>query len=356
VLANRINKWLKGIQKYLFFYRDGFFEFYYLSNSPQIMIESLIKMPVTKHNKQEQAIYSTNPFMVGVMHYREIEEGLWLIVTDMNFKANVHSRAIYMNEESDYYFLAFTTYKSDVKLENTVINKIAFPSKNWSLFRPGTEIDAFHYKGTKGLFFNFAFSKSWAEKNLSLSRLYEENKIKKFLESDTGFICWEDFFPESEILAMEIWEIVRKQNDGHFNSLTLKIHTLKIITEFFKTTITRKLPENYLPLSEADRRGVTHAEKILKDHLTTVFPGIDSIAKQVHMSSTKLKSNFKSFYGVSLLQYYNQNKMILAMQLIKETNISVKGIASSTGYESAGKFSAAFRKQYGILPTQVKKG
>ncbi len=121
------------------------------------MIESLIKMPVTKHSKQEQAIYSKTPFMDGVMHYREIEEGLWLIVTDMNFKANVHSRAIYMNDKSDYYFLAFTTYTNEVKLQNTVINKISFPSKNWSLFRPGTEIDAFHFKGTKGLFFNFAF-------------------------------------------------------------------------------------------------------------------------------------------------------------------------------------------------------
>jgi hypothetical protein len=41
------------------------------------MIESLIKMPVTKHSIQEQAIYSKTPFMDGVMHYREIEEGLW---------------------------------------------------------------------------------------------------------------------------------------------------------------------------------------------------------------------------------------------------------------------------------------
>jgi AraC-like DNA-binding protein len=354
MLSKRINKWFNSIKQYLFFYRDGFFELYYLSNSPQIMIESLIKMPVTTHVKSEQAIYTQNPFMKGVMHYREIEEGLWLIITDMTFKSNIHSKAIYDDDDSDYYFLSFSLYSTEVKLQNMVINKIALPSKSWSLYRPGTEVDAYHYKGTKGLFFNFSFSRSWAEKNLSLNAVSEETRLKKFLNSETGFICWEDLVPGAETLAIEIWNSIKKENSGHFNSLTLKIQTLKIITDFFKNTFQKKLPENYSALSEADRRSIINAEKIIKDHLSSDFPGITAIARQVHLSPTKLKTTFKSFYGASLLQYYNHNKMLLAMQLIKTTDIPIKNIALSAGYESAGKFSAAFKKQFGMQPTEAR--
>ena len=120
------------------------------------------------------------------------------------------------------------------------------------------------------------------------------------------------------------------------------------------TTLKRKLPENYLPLNEADRKNITYAAKILNDHLTSFFPGITNVARKTNMSPTKLKSSFKSFYGVSLMQYYNQNKMTLAMQLVKETNLPIKNIAITAGYESPGKFSAAFRKQYGILPSELR--
>jgi AraC-like DNA-binding protein len=353
-ISKRINKWLKGFQKYLFFYRDGFFELPYLSNSPEAMVESLKGMAVTKHNPLEQSIYSNNPFTNGVLRYRELEEGLWILVTQIAFKANVHSRALYDDEPCDYYFLNFSVYQSDIPLQNMTINKVAFKSKSWSLYRPGTEVDAYHYKGTSGLFFNFVFNKQWVKKNLSPDSKSEEDHMTKLLHSEQGLIYWDEVVPKGDELALAIWKILEKENDGHFDTITLKIQTLGVITEFFKNAFKKKLSEQTIVVSAAERRQVSHAEKIIRENLSTGFPGIDEIARKVHMSPTKLKITFKATYGTSLLQYYNEKRMVMAMQLLKDSTIPIKNIALSAGYESPGKFSAAFKKQFGMLPSEVR--
>jgi AraC-like DNA-binding protein len=354
VLSKRINKWFSGIKQYLFFYRDGFFELPYLSNTPQTMVESLKKMPVTKHHILEQAIYSNNPFTKGVLRYREIEENLWLLVTNIAFKANVKTKAIYDGEPNSYYFLSFSLYETEVEVQNTSINKINFPSKSWSLYRPGTEIDAYHFKGTSGLFSNFAFSETWLEKNLGLSALPADNHMKQLLNSKEGFIFWEDIIPIAEHLAKEIWGNLEKENDGHFNVLHLKMQTLNIITQFFKNVNQISVIENTQTISDSDRKCIIRAEKIIKDNLSLTFPGIDFIANSVSLSPTKLKACFKEVYGKSILQYYKEKKMLLAMQLIKNSEMPIKNISLAVGYESAGKFSTAFKQQFGVLPSEIR--
>ena len=249
------------------------------------MVESLIGMPVTKYNPLEQAIYSNNPFTNGVMRYREIEEGLWVLVTEIVFKANVRTRALYDEEECEYYFLSFSLYKTEIPVQNSKINKIAFPTQSWSFYRPGTDIDAYHYKGTSGLFFNFVFSKSWVKKNISLTSLSEENHLQKLLHSEIGLICWEYIFPEAELQALQIWKNLEKENDGHFNIITLKIQTLHLISEFFRNAFDRKLENHAIPISNAERRCMAQAEKIIKDNLSVSFPGIENIAKKVNLAA-----------------------------------------------------------------------
>ncbi|OOV20778.1 hypothetical protein BXU10_08645 [Flavobacterium sp. LM4] len=71
------------------------------------------------------------------------------------------------------------------------------------------------------------------------------------------------------------------------------------------------------------------------------------------MSPSKLKMDFKSVYGTSILQYNIEKKMELALQLLLNTNMQIKYIAQEVGYESHSKFSAAFKKKYGKLPSEL---
>ena len=45
----------------------------------------------------------------------------------------------------------------------------------------------------------------------------------------------------------------------------------------------------------------------------------------------------------------------IAAELLQSSALSVLGVAQSVGYASASQFTAAFRRQYGLTPSQYRK-
>ena len=148
MLSKRLENWFIDFQKKMFFYKDGFFQMPYLSNTPQLMINCMIKMIISKHKPLEKAIYSINPFLKGVMRYRELEEGFWLMAAYFHFTANVTTISVCDETVPEYYFLAFSSYKVVLPQINTNGSNFFLPINTWSLYKPGAENDASHYKGT----------------------------------------------------------------------------------------------------------------------------------------------------------------------------------------------------------------
>jgi len=64
---------------------------------------------------------------------------------------------------------------------------------------------------------------------------------------------------------------------------------------------------------------------------------------------------FKSVYGTSIAAHLKEHRLEKASQLLRETGLSVAEIARQVGYESQSKFTAAFKEQYGLLPTAYRR-
>jgi AraC-like DNA-binding protein len=349
------SKWDKLVQKYFFFYRDGFFELPYLSNSPQIMIESIKKNPEAIHNPLEQSVFSDNPFCKGIVRYREIEDGLWVIATNLEIKRNIIAKTFYTEtEESDYYFLSFSIFEHDFSLSSNILDKIIVKSIGWTFYKPKTEVSTYFYQDTTGKFCNFIFNKKWAERNSELIGISKENGLLEFINTDIGFKSWLDIVPNSYQVFKEIWRILETEQKAVFGDLALKKQALDLISNFFKTVTFPKKTEKKISLKNKDYSNLAKAEKIILDNLNLPFVGIEKIAADVHLSPTKLKSNFKSVFGLSLLQYHKEKNMLLAIQLLENSEMQIKNIATSIGYESSSKFTAAFKKRFGILPSEVR--
>ena len=351
----RLTKWIKFIKENINFYRDGFFEIPYLSNSPQVMIKSIINSPSARHVASEQAIYRNNPFSKGVMRYREIEEGFWIIATEITFKKNVMLKAIYDEDvPSDYHTLTFSVFESQVKLQNTFQDKIPFSSKYWGFKKPNTEVGAYFYKDSVCNFYLYCFNDNWIKNNLAFETLSDDNQIKSFLNSKNGFITYQDIVPNAAELSMQVYKnLERAKFDPESNS-KLQAQTSSLVASFFTNAYNNNRKAVTDPLENTDYRKVAKAEKLITDNLATTFLGVEEIANQVNMSPTKLKNSFKAVYGTSMLQYHISKKMLLAMQLIQNTDMQIKNITNEVGYESPSKFAATFKKQFGKLPSEVR--
>lgn len=98
-----------------------------------------------------------------------------------------------------------------------------------------------------------------------------------------------------------------------------------------------------------------HVEKILDDYIHKNLPSIRTIAKDMALSESTLKRNFKQVYGTSIYNFYLQKKMKQARQILTEKNVSVKEVAYMLGYEKPSNFIRIFKKYYTHSPGSLKK-
>ena len=74
------------------------------------------------------------------------------------------------------------------------------------------------------------------------------------------------------------------------------------------------------------------------------------------MNPAALKEVCKSVYGTSIAAHLKEHRLEKAAQLLRETDLTMAEIARQVGYESQSKFTAAFKEQYGLLPTAYRRG
>ncbi len=82
---------------------------------------------------------------------------------------------------------------------------------------------------------------------------------------------------------------------------------------------------------------------------------IEELSNRFAISQTSLKNCFKSVYGKPIYSYLTEYRMQRAAELlIGNPDISIGDIAFTVGYESAGKFSGAFKKLMGMTPKEYR--
>lgn len=82
---------------------------------------------------------------------------------------------------------------------------------------------------------------------------------------------------------------------------------------------------------------------------------IKELSKQYLINPTTLKAAFKTVYGTSVAAHIKRHRMDQAAKLLRETDRSIAEIAAAVGYESQGKFAAAFKSHFQVLPRDFRK-
>ena len=96
----------------------------------------------------------------------------------------------------------------------------------------------------------------------------------------------------------------------------------------------------------------------IHDHLTEHMEQrvtIEELSHRYLINPTTLKTVFKEVYGNSLAAHMKEHRMEKAAALLRETDMSVAEIAGQVGSASQSKFTAAFKEQFGQLPTAYRR-
>ena len=103
----------------------------------------------------------------------------------------------------------------------------------------------------------------------------------------------------------------------------------------------------------AGDRQVQRARQLLDENLETP-PSILQLARIVGINDFKLKRDFKSAFGTTIFGYVRQRRMERAAAQL-HSGASVGAAAHSAGYACPRCFSDAFRRHFGVLPSEVTR-
>lgn len=114
----------------------------------------------------------------------------------------------------------------------------------------------------------------------------------------------------------------------------------------------QETPRTKYSSQQADLIKEIHA--LLTEHLDRRFT-IEELSRRYAINTSSLKAVFKTVYGLPIATYMKEYRVRRAMQLLRETRLTIAQIAEQVGYESQGKFANAFRDVAQILPTEYRR-
>ncbi len=108
------------------------------------------------------------------------------------------------------------------------------------------------------------------------------------------------------------------------------------------------------PISRSDREIFFEIKTYLrssyeKDH------SLRSLSRQFGINEFKLKKGFKELFGTTVFGYIHTLKMQHARTMMEESGSTVSQAASRIGYKNPNHFSVAFKKQFGLSPSSLRR-
>ncbi len=222
----------------------------------------------------------------------------------------------------------------------------------WAFYKPKIRINPLTFSNTSAVSYSFVMSRQWMADNLMFGGEATKKIFLDFLDNKPALLSWLNTSPEALPIANRIARLLKKNAPGDSAKLTFK--SLELIQLFFANCFNDSRIVDNFSFSESDYWNIVRAEKVILDRLGESFIGIDAIAVEANMSPTKLKSHFREMYGYSMLQYHKENNMLFARQLLQKSDAAIRDIAATTGFESPAKFTAAYKKRFGILPSAFR--
>ncbi len=92
--------------------------------------------------------------------------------------------------------------------------------------------------------------------------------------------------------------------------------------------------------------------KVINAHFSDAELNVEYLAEQVGMSRTQLHRRIKEVTGLSCGEFIRNFRMQQAARLLTEGDIYVAQIGYAVGYTNPAHFSTAFKKYYGVTPSE----
>jgi len=181
-----------------------------------------------------------------------------------------------------------------------------------------------------------------------LTRKFISKLIGKELKKDT--IITKGNYRHTRLHAI-IKEIMEAPQQGYIRRIFIESKILELLSlQLQQAESSQGIPRGF---NREDIARLQEAKAYIAQNMQTPCSLIE-LARKTGLNDFKLKKGFKALFGNTVFGYLFDLRMDTAYTLLQDDK-SVSEVAELIGYKNPHHFTAAFKKRFGFLPSQVNK-
>jgi AraC-like DNA-binding protein len=299
----------------------------------------------TDHHLSEKQI-SIRDVTVGMNNYQISTNGLFILHSEMKFDQPSHIITEVEGEAVASQFI-FSSQGSAKKLLRTKVGG----SRHNIRYIPSAK-EAYEVKpGVEYVYFLVVLSKDYYCHLVDLHSPLNEKFISEMEKGVYTSLSDNDSFVTQE-MRRSIDDIRLCKHTGELKRLYTDARVLELIMYQLEQFSTYSEEEKYT-FKDDDIIKLEEAREILEQQFIQP-PTQKQLSKIIFLNEFKLRSGFKKYYGSTLYDYITGLRMKEARKLIIEERRNMYEVGTLVGFKHQASFTHAFKKYYGILPSEVK--
>ncbi|HVU56454.1 MAG TPA: AraC family transcriptional regulator [Puia sp.] len=148
-------------------------------------------------------------------------------------------------------------------------------------------------------------------------------------------------------------DMQRTSFQGHLRRLYLESKAMELfLLEIAQ--LDKKDPQAPSKLTKRDIECLHDIKQYIELHFDQPT-SIAALSRRAGINQMKLKTGFKQLFNTTIFSYLHSIRMQEARRLLLDENMCVSETADRIGYKHPQHFTAAFKKQFNITPSQLRK-
>lgn len=219
------------------------------------------------------------------------------------------------------------------------------------LFSFLSDLRQFSSRGSKVRGFRVVLSTEWLASYLRVEQM--DDVLRRYLQLRAARMHMKGMDPDT--LRM-LNEILDHPGDMSVDELAFIQNRIMMVLEGFFAWMYEAMhaKPRRTRMARKDIDAIRRVEEYLL-HDLSASPGIRELARYAAMSATRLKSLFRQVYGMPPYEYFQQHRMLRAKEMLKQSGKPISEIGRSLGYQNMSNFTLAFRKVFGVNPSDIRR-
>lgn len=105
---------------------------------------------------------------------------------------------------------------------------------------------------------------------------------------------------------------------------------------------------------DASEDAVEKVERYIREHLSEEL-SVKNLADMVYVGADHLTRTFKKRYGKTISDYILQQRMNLAVELLKNPHLTITMVSDAVGFGNYSYFTEQFKRTFGKTPREYRK-